>query len=62
MTTAQRNANVNKCCFTLLGYNAVSSSNFLPTFWDNISVVLNPEDGTNRLSQNASKKLPLLTT
>jgi len=34
----------------LLGYCAVSSGNFL----------LNPDDGTNRLSQNVGKKLPLL--
>ena len=37
----------------LLGYYAVSSGNFVPT--------LNPEDGTDRSSQNVGKKLPLLT-
>ena len=53
----------------LLGYYPVSSGNFLPTFRDNLSVPfsqfknkksLNPEDGTDRLSRNAAKKLPLL--
>jgi len=51
----------------LLGYYAASSDNFLPTFRDNLSVpssgVKNPkdEDGTDRLSRNVGKKLPLLT-
>jgi hypothetical protein len=52
----------------LLGYYAASSGNFLPTFWDNLSVAssgvknspLTPEDETDRLSQNVGKKLPLL--
>jgi hypothetical protein len=57
----------------VLGYYAASSSNFLPTFRDKLSVpssrVENPkriqgflalEDGTDRLSQNFGKKLPLL--
>jgi len=54
----------------LLGYYAASSGNFLPTFRDNLSVpfagfksprrFLSPEDGTDRLSRNVSKKLPLL--
>jgi hypothetical protein len=38
---------------------------FFPTFWDNLSVqstarFLNPEDGTDRLSRNVGKILPLL--
>jgi hypothetical protein len=37
---------------TLLCYCAASSGNFLPT--------LKPEDGTDNLSQNVVKKLPLL--
>jgi len=53
---------------SLLGYYAASSGNFLPTFRDNLSVAssgvknspLTPEDGTDRLSQNVGKKLPLL--
>ena len=44
----------------LLGYYAMSSGNFLPTFRDNLSVLssefknrfLNPEDKTDRLFQN----------
>ena len=49
----------------LPGYYAVSSGNFLPTFWDNPSVpppfwIFDPEDGTDRLSRNADNKLPLL--
>ena len=32
---------------------AASSGNFLPTFWNNLSI--------NRLFQNINKKLPLLT-
>jgi hypothetical protein len=53
----------------LLSYYAVSSGNFLPTFRDNMLVpssgfmnqkFLNPGDGTNSLSQNVGKKLPLL--
>jgi hypothetical protein len=56
----------------LLGYYAASSGNFLPTFWYNLSVssgfrnpkgdyfgFFNPEDGTERLDRNVSKKLPL---
>jgi len=55
---------------TLLSYYTVSSGNFLPTFQDNLSVpsprfknilFLNPQDRTYKLSQNVSKKLPLLT-
>jgi len=47
------------------GYYAPSSGNFLPTFRDNPSVppffwILDPEDGTGKLSRNAEKKLPLL--
>ena len=34
----------------------MSSGNFLPTFWDNLSV----KDGINRLSLNVGEKLPLL--
>jgi hypothetical protein len=46
----------------LLGYYAVSSGNFLPTFQDNLSVPSfggqdgkTLEDGASRLSQNFSK-------
>jgi len=54
----------------LLGCYAVHNGNFLLTFWDNLLVpssgfknqeFLNPGDGTNKLSQNTGKKLPLLT-
>jgi hypothetical protein len=34
---------------TLLGYYAVYSSNSLPMFWDNLSLL---QDGEDRLSQN----------
>jgi hypothetical protein len=46
----------------LLGYNVASGSNFLPTFWDNLSVPSSgyPENGTDRLSRNVGKELPLL--
>ena len=45
----------------LLGYYAVSSGNFLPTSRDNLSVPSSgAEDGTDRLSRNVGKKLPLL--
>jgi len=37
----------------------VSNGNFLLTFWKNL-LVPPLEDGTNRFSQNFSKKLPLL--
>jgi len=59
--------------YTLLGYYAESSGNLLPTFRDKLSVPSsglknpkkkikrrNPEDGTDRLSRNVGKKLPLL--
>jgi len=60
--------------WTLLDYYAASSGSFLPTFWENLSVIssgfkqshlqgsrfLNPEDATNRLSWNVSEQLPLL--
>jgi hypothetical protein len=59
---------------TLLGYCTVSSGNFLPTFqktyqshpWGSEILILdsgflNPEDGTDGLSLNVCKKLPLLT-
>ena len=39
---------------TFLGYYAASSDNFLPVF-------LTPEDGTDRLSRNVGKNLPLVT-
>ena len=53
----------------LLGYYAVSNGKFILTFRDNLSVpspgvkkkILNPEDGTDRLSRNVGKKLPLYT-
>jgi hypothetical protein len=50
----------------LLGYYAASSGNLLPSFLDNISDqslgfwILNPEDGSDRLSWNDGKKLPPL--
>jgi hypothetical protein len=55
----------------LLGCYAALSGNPLPTFWDNVSVppsrvkklasldFLTLEDGTNILSRNVSKGLPL---
>jgi len=55
----------------LLGYYAASSRNFLPMFRNSLSVpysgfmnpkglgFLNPEDGTDGLSRNVGKKLPL---
>ena len=52
-------------CF-LLRYYAESSGNFLPTFRDNLSVSysrgLDHEEGTDRLSRNVGKKLPLLAS
>ena len=58
---------------SLLGCDAGSSGNFLPTFRDNLSVpslrgenskyfpeFLIFEDGTDRLSRNFGKKSPLL--
>ena len=46
------------------GYYAASSDNSSPTFWDNLSVpssgVKNPKGGTDSLSRNVCKKLPLL--
>ena len=44
----------------LLSYYAASSGNLLPTFRDNLSD-LTLEDGTEKLSRNVSKKLPLLS-
>jgi hypothetical protein len=57
----------------LLGNYAAISGNSLPTFRDNLTVTfsglknpkegfgfLNPEDGTERLSRNVGKELPLL--
>jgi hypothetical protein len=35
--------------WTLLSYYATSSGKFLPIFLDNLSVLLNIEDGTDRL-------------
>jgi hypothetical protein len=57
--------------YTLLGYYAASSGNFLPTFRDNLSVpavgfknrkerFLNLTAGTDMLSRNVGKKLPVL--
>jgi hypothetical protein len=50
----------------LLGYYAAITSNFTPAFRNNLSVPFaglknskNPEDGTDRLSQNFGKNLPL---
>jgi hypothetical protein len=52
----------------LLDCYAASSVNFLTTFRENLSVpssgfkkgVFNPEDGTDKLSRNFGKELPLL--
>jgi hypothetical protein len=58
---------------TLLESYATYSGNSLPTFQDNLSVqpsivkqfknifldYLSPEDGTNRMSRNVGKELPL---
>jgi len=41
---------------TPLGYYAASSGNFLPSLFG----FFTPKDGTNRVSQNVGKKLPLL--
>jgi hypothetical protein len=46
-----------------LGYYASSSGNFLPTLRDNLLVPssgFNNQDGTDGLSRNVGKKLPLL--
>jgi len=48
---------------TLLGYYAASSGNLLRVFWNYLLVPysrLTLKDGTNRLSRNVRKKLPLL--
>jgi hypothetical protein len=49
---------------TVLGYIAASSGSFLSMFRDKLSVpssgIKNPEEGTDRLSRNFGKKLPLL--
>jgi hypothetical protein len=66
--TVSVTVNVKNCA--LLDYYAASSGNFLPTFRDNPSVpfprvkngVLTPEDGTDRLSRNVRKELPLIAT
>jgi hypothetical protein len=59
--------NVDQIC-ALLGYYAASSGNPLPIFQDNVSVppsrvtksyFLILEDGTNTLSRNVGKGLPL---
>jgi hypothetical protein len=51
----------------LLGYYAVSSGNFLPTFGVNLSVpssgfeyLKKLDDGTDSYSRNVGKELPLL--
>ena len=48
----------------LLGHYAVSGGCLLPTFWDSLSDPIfrgsSFEDGTDRLSRNVGKKLPLL--
>jgi hypothetical protein len=53
----------------LLGYYTVYSGNSLPTFWDDMSIpssrttvryhLQDLEDGTERLSPNVCKELPL---
>ena len=45
---------VENCAF--LGYYAARSGNFLPTYRDNCL----KRDGTDKLSRNVGKKLPLL--
>jgi hypothetical protein len=48
--------------YPLLGYYAESCRNFFPTFRDNVSVLyslLTHEDGTDTLSRNVGKQLPL---
>jgi len=60
---------VDKKCASLGNYAAISVK-FLPTFRDNLSapffrdkeplIFLTPEKGTDRLSRNVGKKLPLL--
>jgi len=74
-TKAKHPRRPNHASCTLLGHYAASSGNLLPTIWDKLSVsssgvknpihinsfgFLTPEDGTNRLSRNVGKKLPLL--
>jgi len=44
--------------FAPLGYYATSSGNFLPTFWDNLSIA--SLGFKNGLSRNDVKKLPLV--
>jgi hypothetical protein len=46
----------------LLGYQAASSGNSLPTYRSKRqgSRILTPKDGTDTLSRNVGKKLPLL--
>jgi hypothetical protein len=50
----------------LLGYDATSSGNSLPTFRDNLLVPSSRikskslENGTDKLSRNVGKELPLL--
>ena len=56
--------------YTVLGYYAASKGKFIPTFRNNLSVPssgykipresLNPKEGTETLSRNVGKKLPLL--
>jgi hypothetical protein len=55
----------------LLGYCTASCDNYLPTFWDNLSVtssrvldlffldLLTFEDGSDMLPRNVGKQLPL---
>jgi len=43
---------------SLLGYYSLSSGNFIPVLFS--FGYLTPEDGTDRLSQNVGKQLPLL--
>jgi len=49
--------------FAILGYCAAYGGSFLLMFQDNLSVpssgVRTPEDGTDRLSHNIVKELPL---
>jgi hypothetical protein len=71
LATNQGNNLVFEIC-ALLGYNAASSGNPLPTFRDNVSVpysrvkkckklflfdILTLEDGTDKFSRNVSKGL-----
>jgi len=64
---AIQNTNAVENC-PLLGHDAASTGNYLPTFWANLSIPfsgvnfdpLTPEDETDRLSRNVGKESPVL--